>query len=525
MGKVRNILFIMCDQLRWDYLSCAGHPRLATPHIDRLAAQGVRFANAFVQAPVCGPSRMSYYTGRYVASHGAVWNFVPLPVGELTLGDYLRPLGLRVAVAGKTHMAEDAEGMKRLGLSRASARGTLIAEGGFEPFDRDDGVHPAGWHEPESRYFSYLRAHGYDSANPWHDFANSAAASDGSVLSGWHMRHARLPARVKEEHSETAYMTDRAIEFIAAQGERPWCLHLGYIKPHWPYMAPAPYNDMYGLDDVLPARRSGTELRDPHPVYAAFTRHPESVNFAQDDMRRTVVPTYMGLVKQVDDHLGRLLGVLERSGRMADTLIVLCSDHGDYLGDHHLGEKELFHDTVAKVPLIIVDPDAAADRTRGTTEQRLVEAIDVLPTLLDAVEVVIPDHIVEGRSLLPLIRDRKIAGWRDAVFSEFDYSFRRATREHLGRPVDGCRMFMRRSARWKYIVAEGFRPQLFDLVADPDEFVDLGAEPAYATTRAELDAQLFAWLRGRKLRVTAADDVVTGWTRRSEDAGIKIGLW
>ena len=72
MGKVRNILFIMCDQLRWDYLSCAGHPRLATPHIDRLAAQGVRFANAFVQAPVCGPSRMSYYTGRYVASHGAV---------------------------------------------------------------------------------------------------------------------------------------------------------------------------------------------------------------------------------------------------------------------------------------------------------------------------------------------------------------------------------------------------------------------------------------------------------------------
>ena len=89
----RNILFIMCDQLRWDYLSCYGHPHLQTPNIDALAARGVRFTRAYVQSPVCGPSRMSFYTGRYVASHGATWNGVPLKVGEMTLGDYLRPLG------------------------------------------------------------------------------------------------------------------------------------------------------------------------------------------------------------------------------------------------------------------------------------------------------------------------------------------------------------------------------------------------------------------------------------------------
>ncbi|MBT7361274.1 MAG: sulfatase-like hydrolase/transferase, partial [Rhodospirillaceae bacterium] len=86
MGTVRNVLFIMCDQLRADYLSCAGHPSLKTPNIDALAARGVRFAKSYVQAPVCGPSRMSFYTGRYSSSHGAFWNFVPLPVGEMMLG-------------------------------------------------------------------------------------------------------------------------------------------------------------------------------------------------------------------------------------------------------------------------------------------------------------------------------------------------------------------------------------------------------------------------------------------------------
>ena len=111
--SVRNILFIMCDQLRWDYLSCAGHPTLETPNIDALAKRGVRFDRAYVQGPVCGPSRMSYYTGRYVGSHHAVWNFVPLRVGEMTLGDHLRPLGLRVALAGKTHMEPDRVGMER----------------------------------------------------------------------------------------------------------------------------------------------------------------------------------------------------------------------------------------------------------------------------------------------------------------------------------------------------------------------------------------------------------------------------
>jgi hypothetical protein len=118
-----NILFIMYDQLRFDYLSCAGHPHLHTPNFDRLAEMGVRFSEAYVQSPICGASRMSFYTGRYASSHGAQWNGFPLRVGEVTLGDHLRKLGMESWLLGKTHMKVDAEGMARLGLSpdRSSA--------------------------------------------------------------------------------------------------------------------------------------------------------------------------------------------------------------------------------------------------------------------------------------------------------------------------------------------------------------------------------------------------------------------
>ncbi|MFP5412718.1 MAG: sulfatase-like hydrolase/transferase, partial [Gammaproteobacteria bacterium] len=107
---MRNVLFIMCDQLRWDHLSCYGHPYLRTPNLDALAARGVRFDRAFVNSGVCGPSRMSYYTGRYPGSHGATWNRVPLPIGEVTLGEYLRGAGRKLALAGKTHVMIDRVG-------------------------------------------------------------------------------------------------------------------------------------------------------------------------------------------------------------------------------------------------------------------------------------------------------------------------------------------------------------------------------------------------------------------------------
>ena len=193
-----NILFIMADQLRWDHLGCAGHPWLKTPTIDALARRGVRFANAFVTSGVCGPSRMSYYTGRYPVSHGATWNRVPLSVGEVTLGEMLRGAGLSLALAGKTHVMRDEAGLARLQLDGGSELATLLERGGFEEIDRYDGHHTPG---SESGYADFLRAHGYDSADPWTDFVISGIDADGQVASGWHMRNVHLPARVREEYS------------------------------------------------------------------------------------------------------------------------------------------------------------------------------------------------------------------------------------------------------------------------------------------------------------------------------------
>ena len=338
------------------------------------------------------------------------------------------------------------------------------------------------------------------------------------------MKNSPLPARVPEEHSETAYMTNRAMEFIDESGAEPWCLHLSYIKPHWPYMAPAPYHAMYGPNHVLPAVRNESERSNPHPVHGAYMDHVEAKTFVDEEVRKAVIPAYMGLVKQVDDHIGRLMAFLDERGRLDDTMIVFTSDHGDYLGDHWLGEKELFHEASVRIPMIVVDPDAAADVTRGTADDRLVEAIDVLPTFLDVLGGDAQPHRLEGRSLAPLLRGARDVEWRDAAIAEADYAWR-AARFTLDRGPADCRAFMVRTDRWKYIHYEGFRPQLFDLDEDPNELNDLGESPNHAATRAKLHERLFAWLRQRCFRTTLSDDEVAKRTDTSAKRGFLIGVW
>lgn len=133
MAALRNVLFIMVDQLRWDHVGAYGGSPVPTPHIDALARRGALLRHAFVQGPVCGPSRMSYYTGRYVASHGARWNRVPLSAAQWTLGDYLRPLGLRATLAGKSHVLPDTAALDRAGIEIESERGALLREGASRP--------------------------------------------------------------------------------------------------------------------------------------------------------------------------------------------------------------------------------------------------------------------------------------------------------------------------------------------------------------------------------------------------------
>lgn len=319
---------------------------------------------------------------------------------------------------------------------------------------------------------------------------------------------------------ETAYTTDRAISFIREQGDKPWCLHLSYIKPHWPYLAPAPYHAMYPPATHLPIARQIHETQDAHPVVAAYRKNDEG-SFAREDVATNAKTAYMGLIGQLDDHIGRLMRFLADAGRLDDTLIVFTSDHGDFLGDHWLGEKELFYEQAVRIPLIVVDPDPSA--RRGIVDDRLVEAIDVLPTLVEAVGGKVPRHLVEGTSLLPHTRGSEVTA-KDAVFCELDYSFRRA-REVLGRKPGECQGLMVRTARWKYVEWQGYAPQFFDLENDPGEYRDLGTDPGSIAVRREMKERLFEWSMSRSLRARLADAEVEARTDTHRARGIHIGIW
>ncbi|MBR9863025.1 MAG: sulfatase-like hydrolase/transferase [Rhodobacteraceae bacterium] len=516
-----NILFIMYDQLRFDYLSCAGHPHLHTPNFDRVAAQGVRFTNAYVQSPVCGSSRMSYYTGRYPSSHGAQWNGFPLRVGEVTLGDHLRKLGMNSWIIGKTHMKADAEGMARLGLAADSEIGARQAECGFDNWCRDDGLWGQGpdgfYDEKRSPYNEYLKSKGYPGENPWADFAN-AGITDDQIASGWMFRNADKPANIREEDSETPWLTSETIRFVD-QNEGPWLAHVSFIKPHWPYIVPAPYHDMYGPNHVPAPLRHDVERENPHPVYGAYMGNKIASAFQRDEVRQKVIPAYMGLIKQCDDQLGRLLDHLEATGKMDDTMIVLTSDHGDYLGDHWLGEKDMFHEQSVKVPMIVYDPRPEADGTRGTVCDALVESIDLAATFVEAAGGQVPDHIIEGRSLMPWLHG-DTPEWRSYAISEYDFSVTPQA-VALGLEPRDARLFMVFDGRYKLIhSAAGYRPMLFDLETDPEEFYDLGESADHGEVRDRLYAHLHEWGLRMSQRVTRSDDDIRNSRGRSGRRGI-----
>lgn len=338
------------------------------------------------------------------------------------------------------------------------------------------------------------------------------------------MKNAPLAAHIHEEDSETPWLTDRAMEFMAAKaGGAPWLCHLSYIKPHWPYIVPAPYHDMFGPEHVSPVVRDARERQDPHPIYRAFMENLIGRSFSRDEVRDAVIPAYMGLIKQCDDQMGRLFRWMEETGAMEDTLIVATSDHGDYLGDHWLGEKDLFHEPSVKVPLIVYDPAPEADATRGTVCDELVEQIDLAATFVDHHGAPVPDHVLEGRSLLPFLRGEQ-PEWREFAISEYDYSTAPMADE-LGVAPRDARLFMVADKRWKFMHAEGgFRPMLFDMDADPQEFRDLGGDPEYADIVAMMRARLAKWARRMSQRTALSDAAVLAIRGKTMESGILIGV-
>ena len=289
-------------------------------------------------------------------------------------------------------------------------------------------------------------------------------------------------------------------------------------------MAPAPYHNMYGKESFVPAIRDEIERENPNPVYEMFMEEPVGMTFSQQGTRETVLPGYMGLIKQIDDHLGDLFNFLEEEGKTDETMIVFTSDHGDYLGDHWMGEKELFHDVSVKIPLIIVDPRKEADKTRGHECNELVEAIDLLPTFIEANGMKVPNSRLEGKSLMPIINGDILQIFRDCVFSEFDYGIY-PVRTKLNVDINDAKIFMIRDQRWKFVYFKGFEPQLFDLKNDPNEFIDLGRSDKHKKIITLYKEKLFERLINRRNRITMSDEVYSKMRDDENERGILIGEW
>ena len=208
---------------------------------------------------------------------------------------------------------------------------------------------------------------------------------------------------------------------------------------------------------------------------------------------------------------------------MDDTMIIFCSDHGDNMGDHWLGEKDLFYDCSARIPLIVYDPRPEANATRGSASDLLVEGIDLVPTFQQFFGGPDKPHVFEGRSLQPLLH-REETSWRDHCISEYDYATRDARRA-VNVDQSDARLVMVFDGRWKYVHVEKMRPMLFDLENDPDELHDLGESAEHQDQIERLKALHFAWSRQHHTRITRSAEVIEKMTDAREPEGIYIAYW
>ena len=232
----------------------------------------------------------------------------------------------------------------------------------------------------------------------------------------------------------------------------------------------------------------------------------------------------MGLIKQIDDQMGVLFDHLKQTGQIDDTLIVITSDHGDYLGDHWLGEKDLFHAQSVKVPLIIYDPSEAANATRGTVCDALVEGIDLAASFIDMQTGSVPDEVVEGRSLLPFLRGETVESWRSFAVSEYDYSMSPMANK-LKVSAKDARLYMIADTKFKMMHSEGgMPPMLFDLQEDPLELDDKGRDPDYQHVIDAYYEKLHEWAMRCSQRTTYSDEALVSMRGASRRKGIVLGL-
>lgn len=480
MSRPKNILLILADQWRADCLSAVGHPVVKTPHLDALARDGVLFRQHFAQASPCGPSRTSLLTGMYMQNHRSVRNGTPLDRRFTNIALEMRKAGYDPGLIGYTDTSPDPRGLAPEDPSLRTYEGVMP---GFTTV--------ALMQSDEKPWVTHLRRLGYDIKpgdidDAWRPVENYPGAEERGPT--------YAPPRYKAEHSDTAFVTDCAIEYIEAQRDRPWFLHCGYLRPHPPFIAPEPYNRMYEPSDVPPFRRAPTieAEKQQHPYLAWHLGWSGYAAAMPEHHLRQLRATYWGLMSEVDAQVGRLVDFLKRTGRYDDTLIVFSCDHGEMLGDHWYLEKEVYFDQAFHIPLIVRAPGAGF--ARGATVDQFTESVDLMPTVLDLAGREIPVQC-DGTSLVPFLRGETPRRWRSEVHWEFDFRDvpGEAPERALGIRLDECCLNVIRDRQYKYVHFAALPPLLFDVQRDPDELHDLSGDPRYAPVMLRYAQKLLSW--------------------------------
>jgi arylsulfatase A-like enzyme len=470
----RNVLLIVVDQWRADFVPALGARFLKTPNLDRLCREGVTFQNHITNTVPCGPARASLLTGLYLMNHRAVQNTVPLDARHTNLAKELRRIGYDPALIGYTTTPDPRT------TGPLDPRFTTLG-------DLMEGFRAVGAFEPTmDGYFGWLAQKGYELPPNREDIWLPAGADH---VPGATDRPSRIPA----ELSDTSYFTERALTYLKGRNGKPWFLHLGYYRPHPPFIAPAPYNAMYRPEDMPVLRRqdSWQEEAKQHPLLDFYLHGISQGSFfhgaggAATELDAGAVAqmraTYSGMISEVDAALGQVVAHLDETDQWKDTLVIFTSDHGEQLGDHYLLGKIGYHDESFRIPLVIKDPDAPADAA-GRIEDAFTESVDVMPTILDWLGGDIP-RACDGHSLLPLVSGEKPEDWRTHLFYEYDFRdvFYSRPQSALGMPIDDCSLCVVQDANWKYVHFAALPPLLFDLRRDPHGFDNLAEDHAYAS--------------------------------------------
>lgn len=431
-----NLLFILSDQHARDALRCAGHPVVHTPNLDRLAARGVRFQNTYTPCPICVPARASFATGRYVHQAGYWDNAFPYDGKAPSWHHRLRGEGWRIDSIGKLH---------------------------FSGAGRDHG-------------FS-------QEIDPLH-VVEGVGDILGSVRDNPPLRNKR-PGVLEAGPGDSTYLrydarnAERACEWLQAHREdaAPWALYLSFVCPHPPYIAPPDLYGLYPPDKLpMPPQWRAEEWPD-HPAMDYFRRFfAYDVPFSEQELRQ-LAAVYYATVTYLDRQIGRVLDALEELGLAASTRVIYTSDHGEALGARGMVGKFDLYDESAAVPLIAAGPDIPIGRVVETP----VSLVDLYPTVLESagIDPTAEERTFPGRSLWQIARspdqDR-------TVLSEYHAFASRAG------------MFMLRNRQYKYIHYVGERPQLFDLLADPEERCDLAQDEAFRDVVQAFERELRAML-------------------------------